>query len=94
MWTKIVLIFKRLSPLMIEYLLSVGAFAVQQILPVALEIVLDLMAQKMTGAQKKQIAFDKIRLVAPAVGTAIINDAIEKAVIIAKARNCTDGTCE
>ena len=98
MWTKIKLIFARLSPLMLEYLEAAAVMAVQQILPVVLEIVIQLITAKLTGAEKQQLAFKRVKAIRPTAADEDINDAIEKAYKIAVKRGlvpgkCADGKC-
>ena len=96
MWTKIKLIFAKLSPLMLEYLESAAIIAVQQILPIVLEIVISLIKEKLSGSDKQQLAFARTKAIRPTAADEDVNDAIEKAYKIAKGRGliCPDGNCK
>ena len=93
LWTKIKLIFARLSPLMLEYLEAAAVIAVDQILPIVLEIVIKLITEKLTGTQKQQLAFKRVKAICPAAQDEDINNAIEVAYKIAVKRGLVPGKC-
>lgn len=99
MWKKIKLLFAKLTPLMLEYLEAAAETAVQQILPVVLQIVIGLITEKLEGAQKQRLAFSRVKAAKPGAKDDDINNAIEIAYKIAIGRGlvpgkCLDGKCK
>lgn len=93
MWTKIKLLFAKLTPLMLEYLEIAAMTAIQQLLPLVLQIVVGLITEKLTGAQKQKLAFAKIKAAKPGAKDDDINNAIEIAYKIAVGRGLVPGKC-
>lgn len=93
MWKKIKLLFSKLSPLMLEYLEVATMTVIQQILPIVLQIVIDLIVEKLTGEQKQKLAFAKIKTAIPSAKDDDVNNAIEIAYKIAVGRGLVPGEC-
>ena len=79
MWTKIKLIFQKIQPDLIRFLKAAIKMAIDTLLPVALNAVVQAQARGGTGSEKFAFAVDHVKSRAPEAALGAVHTAVQSA---------------